>query len=140
MAFCPNCTKYAAYGEPEVEIEHEEIEGRSVEVSVMVTIPCEDCGGGLREISLDWAGEIEHECPEADKELEGEEFELLSVDAEGNQRTEKKIGKRGQPIKAEVRLFGANIDAHVKCLRCGNDKIHAKGLVEDVSTAFDDIT
>lgn len=137
MAYCPSCMKMVSYGEPEVEVEDEGVEEEAVHVEVTVTIPCE-CGEPLRETSLEWEGEVEHDCPNADKEVE-EEYELLSVDADGSERTEAVMGKKGQPTKKQNRFYGARLSIHVKCNRCGDEDIHLAGLVEQPAGSFDNL-
>ena len=46
---CPDCAKMVSYGEPELEVTNEEVdEEGSVSVSVSLTLPCADCGQGLK--------------------------------------------------------------------------------------------
>lgn len=134
MAYCSSEQKFAAFDEPTVEIENEEVTDGELQVSVRVVRPCAGCGQDQAETTLEFNTTFSHECPNerGDTKEDGTEFvfsESLddrtyeidgSVEAEPVDEYQQK-DRKGKPItnsRYMRHLLGAQITATVKCSRC----------------------
>jgi hypothetical protein len=129
MARCPDCNKFVPNGEPEVEIQNEEVVDEMITIEVRVMIPCEECGTELKEAYMTLEHEIAHECDskfqredgQEYNEEEDEQYELESVDASPHDRYDD-IGKNGKKKKWNARMkrfYGAEVTMDIKCNKCG---------------------
>lgn len=106
---CPDCNKFVAFEEGNVENLEAEVdsESGSVQVTGEMTLPCAECGTELKSCSFDESFEIDKSVwPEIKGETESIEYELdgdAGFEAvEDVQRTMKKKTKKGiveVPIK-----------------------------------------
>jgi phage FluMu protein Com len=132
---CPDCNKFVSYDEPQVEIQSVDIdgEGATVHVEVTVTLPCTDCNTELKSASIEAEASFEHTCkpkaerppeqkPSPDYKDDDDQFEADdSGEAQGTSRLETK-DRHGKQIKLARYMktfYGFELDAEVKCLKCG---------------------
>ena len=59
---CPECSKFAAYGEPQVEALDFGSDGETVTAEVQVTLVCAEDDTELKQGTLEASAEIEHTC------------------------------------------------------------------------------
>ena len=119
---CPDCAKMVSYGEPELEVTNEEVdEEGSVSVSVSLTLPCADCGQGLKSFDFELDDVVDHDCP---KKEEGEGEAGFELDLDEPQSTEdyrpKTDPKTGKPvpIRYQKHYYGVEITGTVTCKKC----------------------
>jgi phage FluMu protein Com len=133
---CGDCNKFVSYEEPEVEEDSCDVSGSEVEASVIVTLPCAECGTSLKQYTFELNEGIEHECtPELyashskgldDSEIIGwddeAEYEVENSDSwESTDRYENKTPK-GKIItnpRYMKHYYGVTGTVTVKCLKCG---------------------
>lgn len=119
---CQNCGKFVSYGEPETNVDHEDINDSIVSVTTRVVLPCAECGEELKEADLEFEFDLDelHECL-ADEELDSakDPYELLDVEAieESKRITVSKTGKQ-IAYSNQKQYYGAKVIASVKCNRC----------------------
>ena len=126
---CPGCNKFAAYDEPQVELDSEDLDGQTVKAEVRIVLQSECCGEELAELNEPVEIEFEHDCAEPDKALaEGiEPYEITASEGTAIDRMEKK-----------TRIFGAELSFTVKCNRCGEDiAVHYE--IESPANGFDSL-
>lgn len=123
MARCPDCNKFVSYEEMEPEVEVDVQDG-IITGSVRIVNACSECGGELKEASLD----VEETLPgwEEHVKMEGE-HQLEFVEDPSAERQSFTEGK-GRGIKT---FYGAEATFRVACT-CGNftSDIEWKGSVQ----------
>lgn len=135
---CPDCNKFVAYGDIEVEEQNCDINDNYIEGEVRVVLPCAECSTELKEYSFEISEEIIHECSpelyadyqetldpsEKTSEEEDPEYELVSSDnwnpADRFQDTDKH-GKKIKNTRYMKHFYGFEGSVTVKCLKCGEE-------------------
>lgn len=121
---CPNCEKMVSYGDPEMEVQNEEVdEDGNVQVTIRMALTCADCGGELKDNEFELETQVEHKCkPEnLKKEEERKEgFELGLDEPEFTEDYRPKTNKQGKPIPSRYQkhFYGVTIVGNVTCNRC----------------------
>lgn len=65
MARCNSCSKFVSYDDPEFEVEGDpEADEGTVTARVTLTMPCGECGDGLKGATFDFEETFEHTCDE----------------------------------------------------------------------------
>lgn len=111
--------KFVSYGESyDPEIVTENIADAELTGEVRVVLDCGECGTELKEASLEYQADIEHDCPKVKDytEEEGPQFEIESSEAVLTSRQETK-DRHGKPIKNSrywKTFYGAEITTEHK--------------------------
>lgn len=166
---CPDCQKMVSYDEPQLELQDEDISGGEFSCNVRIILPCAECGGELKECTLEFQQTIEHECdedkvicsmcehPKAEhpredcdvfEEIEPEDdktYELEMNDPEPTEdyRPKTKKLKNGTekpvPFRYQKHYFGASISGTATCNRC-REAIEIADSQDEQSSSFEDLT
>jgi len=123
---CPDCSKMVSYGDPEMEVQSEEVdENGSVTAIVRMALTCVDCGTELKDNEFELSAEVSHECSEEKlkkvKEEDQEEgFELELDDPESTEDYRPKTNKQGKlvPMRYQKHFFGVKLTGEVTCNKC----------------------
>ncbi len=61
---CPDCSKMVSYGEPEMEVESEDVDSSDgcVTATVRMVLPCGECGTELKDNEFELSADVDHEC------------------------------------------------------------------------------
>jgi len=142
---CPDCSKFVAYDEPEVEVGEVSVSGDAVTVDATVSLNCGECGALLKQASINAEATIEHACGEGVKNeiAEGDErYEIESDgDATGTDRTETKDAKGRTITNARYmkRYYGFELSPTIKCLAC-DETFDVAVMGEEQASAFEEQT
>jgi len=142
---CPDCAIFVSYGgDLEPEIESEEINEDELTGSVRVVLDCAECGGELKESSMEYEVQIEHECSDAneeDSDADGEDqFEIHSTATSFTERRQTK-DRHGKPItnyRYQRTYYGAEITTTIKCTRC-EEEFDVETTVEEQASSFEEM-
>lgn len=125
---CNDCNKFVSYDEPQCELDSCEVGEGTVTASVTVSLNCADCGGTLKQSSIDSDDSFDHTCnPEGkpvDDWKEGDDQYELQNDGdqpEGTIRVEN-TDRNGKPIKNSRYMktfYGFEFAAEIQCKKCG---------------------
>lgn len=117
---CPDCNKFVAYDEPEVEIQSADISSNDATVCARVVLKCADCGGELKDAEIESSMSIEHDCPKGENEKREFEWEDEPQDGDATSRTQT-TDRHGKPIKLSrymKQFYGFECGGSVKCPDC----------------------
>ncbi|MCJ7747898.1 MAG: hypothetical protein MUP27_09145 [Desulfobacterales bacterium] len=123
---CPNCEKMVSYGDPEMEVQSEDVdESGNVEATVRLALTCADCGEELKDNEFELSTQVEHECSkeklkEVKEEDQGEGFELELDEPESTEDYKPKTNKQGKPVpmRYQKHFFGVKLTGKVTCNKC----------------------
>jgi len=148
---CPDCNKFVPNGEPEAELQSGEdfeatLEDEKLvikcEPEVRVMIPCGECGTELKETTLNFTMEHEHECDKLPKEEPEGGIEVqgsIEVEATDDYRTKDRHGKAITKSRYQAHLYGAEVTATVTCPFC-QETIEFTDHDEVESSSMDELT
>lgn len=152
---CPDCNKFVAYDEATVEFESAVVTEQCLEVTARVVLPCAECGGELKDATIDCTVDFDHECkkdgkpdedydPESGKqfEIEDEQFEIEDEypEATPTDRMEDK-DRRGKQIKNYrymKRFYGFEAQFELRCRKCG-EKFTVDVSGEEQASGFNEL-
>lgn len=143
---CPDCGIFVSYGgDFEPEIDDEGINENELRGEVRVVLDCADCGGELKELSMEYEVEIEHDCPAAGTGAENEEdhkdqYEIQSTSTQFTDRRQT-TDRHGKPIRNpryQRTYYGAEITTTIKCNKCG-EEFDVDTKVEDMASSFEEM-
>ena len=144
---CPNCNKMVSYGDPELEVQSEEVDNDgNVNISVRMALTCAECGTELKEHEFELEAQVKHECkPKEKKEEEKEEgveegFDIEVDDPESNEDYRPKTDKKGKsvPMRYQKHFFGVQVTGHVTCKKCEEEVLFEISDDEQAS-GFDEL-
>jgi len=138
MARCADCNKFVSYGDIQTEIVSEQADDDLLTIEVRIALTCADCGAEVKETTLEFSEEINHDC-EAEPG-EGDQFEITASSADATERRQDK-DRHGKPIKSSryaKQFYGASVAAEVKCNWCG-ETFDVSGDVEEQASAFEEM-
>jgi len=144
---CPECGKFATYGEPQVEVQDFGVSDERATAEVAVTLVCGEDDTELKQGTVEASAEIEHTCeleavvahllttvePEklgtddVDKAVADREFEATDCTAEALE------GARGKK-----NLYGATVTWTLECSACG-EGVEVTGEIEEEASAFEEV-
>lgn len=144
---CPECGKFATYGEPQVEVQDFGVSEERATAEVQVTLICGEDDTELKQGTVEASTEIEHTCdletvvahlletvaPEklgtddVDKAVADREYEATDCTAEALE------GTRGKKS-----LYGATVTWTLACSACG-DSVEITTEVEEEASAFEEV-
>lgn len=129
---CSDCRHFVSYDEPQVDQADVSVDGSTLRVEATVQLNCAECGGTLKEATIEVEEEISHECtpvnerpaeqkPDPDY-VEGEDQYLVESDGdpEGTQRMDE-TDARGKviPFRYRKTYYGFTIESEILCRKCG---------------------
>jgi phage FluMu protein Com len=141
---CPDCNKFVAYGEGEVEITDVSVNDDEVSGSVRIMLPCGDCGTELKDAEIDFNISIDHECAEGtapmDEDSVDERYEIESESADFTERMQDKDrhGKQIKSYRYMRHFYGAEVHVEVKCNVCG-ESFSVSDTVEEMASGFNEL-
>lgn len=146
MARCPDCNKFVPNGEPEAELQSEDLSygNDSYEAEVRVMIPCGECGTELSEYNFSVELEIDHLCEKSadpdEEDLLDSQYELVDTDVSvvDEYETKDKNGKIIKNQRYQKHMYGYEISVQCKCLRC-QEIIVLDGKETEQSSAFESL-
>lgn len=144
---CPECSKFARYGEPEVEALDFGVEDERCTAEVQVTLKCDEDDTELKQGTLEASGDFDHTC-----DLEKVVAYLLkstSVDKLGADDVDTAVADRDfEAIDCEVAplettqgkktLYGATVTWTVSCTAC-DETITVVDQVEGEASEFEEV-
>lgn len=138
MARCTDCNKFVSYGDIQTEIVDERVDGDMVIIEVRIVLTCADCGAELKEATLEFEQEIDHECASAETDEERYEITASSADATDRRQTKDRHGKPIKNPRYAKQFYGASVAVGVKCRWCG-ETFDVSGDVEEQASAFEEL-
>ena len=141
---CPDCGIFVSYGgDYEPEIESEEISGTELSGEVRVVLDCAECGTELKESSMEYEVEFEHDCALGElgeDENIDDQFEIGSTSTAFSKRRQTK-DRHGKPItnpRYQRTYYGAEITTTIKCTRC-EEEFDMDTKVEEMASSFEEL-
>lgn len=124
---CEGCDgKFGANGEPEAEVESEDVADTTLTADVLVNVPCANCGGEYKsgyvsiEAEIDDPDDHNPDCPGGDDRT----FEITSTDAQVSDdyrpktRTLKNGQERPVPLRFQRHYYDVEVTFSVRCTAC----------------------
>jgi hypothetical protein len=144
---CPECQKFASYGEPQVEALDFGSEEDRVTAEVQVTLVCADDDTELKQGTLEVTFGVEHTC-----DLEAVVVRLLKEtppDRLGTDDVDKAVADREfevidcnvsplEGMKGKKNLYGATVEWTVTCSAC-DATVEVSTELEEEASAFEEI-
>lgn len=144
---CPDCRRFVAYDEPEVELSNEEFTDdkngyMSFNCDVEITLNCADCSTILKQSTEALKRLEEHLCP-LEKELtpleKGEEqLEFIEATASGYERMQTTYKGKAVPPRFMKKFYGADVNITYKCKICSST-ITINEKVEVQASSMDEV-
>lgn len=129
---CADCGKFVSYGEPEIEIDDENVsEGRYSVVATMY-LTCAECGTQLKSFTFDAEFDLGHECSDS-QAYEHDNYEC-SVDTEATEKRETE--RNGKPIRTRYQrtFYGIEFSVRATCGVCQKVLDTEESLSEQASS------
>lgn len=144
---CPECQKFAAYGEPQVEALDHGSDGDQVTAEVQVTLVCAEDDTELKQGVIEASVEVEHTC-----DLEAVVAHMLKTtppDQLGADDVDKAVADREFEVidcnvtslegaKGKKSLYGATVEWTVSCTAC-DATIEVTTELEEEASYFEEI-
>lgn len=122
---CPDCNKFVPYGEPEIEIQGEDIQGSTFTADVRIMLPCEECSTELKETTISVEAQIVHECKKRGRKKPA--YTLGNVESES-----------GDEMQGSKHFYFADLTVNLTCDHCG-EEIELEAQALEQSSAFDEL-
>lgn len=144
---CPECQKFAAYGEPQVEALDFGSDGETVTAEVQVTLVCAEDDTELKQGTLEASAEVEHTCDLGEvvvhllKETPPDQLGADDVDTAVADREFEVTDCTVTPLegaRGKKNLYGATVEWTVACSAC-EAVIEVSTELEEEASFFEEI-
>lgn len=163
---CPDCSKMVSYGEPEAELQSEDVDDDGkVSATVRLVLPCGECGTELKDNEFEFEIETPHECIMENvkcgkcglamkdhsknegcvyEESEETGFDLNMEDPETTEDYRPKFNivkgvQKAVPMRYQKHYFGVKVAGTITCHKCG-EEVHFEEEMDEQSSSFNELT
>lgn len=132
MARCPGRNKFVSLDQSDPEVDAS-VNGDTVDVNARLVLTCAECGSELLEAEVEGSFDIEHDCEDAN-------YEVNDTTAEATDRYQDK-DRHGKPIKSfryTKHFYGASETVVFQCSKC-EQYVDVPFDVEEQSSFFSEM-